>query len=254
MHPYLLKIVSVFLAVWGFLTPVPLCAAEGFRLASPPALIESGFLKHLLPRFSLKTGIRIDVVEEGAAAEVRLLQQGDGQTIFVGPSGAWQIQITAPDHAGTARFSTWLTSDIGQRTISSFVINGVAPFSLPSPAQVEVAEVGFEGDVIKGAELSVLHCGRCHTVNEATRFSAIGSTPSFAVLRTMEDWNLRFQSFYTLNPHPAFTQIADVTDPFPIDRPSPIIPIELTITEFEAILAYVSAVPPADLGAPLQHQ
>ena len=32
----------------------------------------------------------------------------------------------------------------------------------------------------------------------------------------------RFDAFYTLAPHPAFTQIDGVTDPFPIDRPSPI--------------------------------
>ncbi|WP_254054670.1 hypothetical protein [Roseovarius sp. EL26] len=231
-----------------------LSAAEGFRLAVPEIMIETGFLKHLLPRFSLKTGVRIEVVKEGAAAEVRLLQQGGGRTIFIGSSGPWLLQIETPDHAGAARFSDWLMSEVGQRTITAFKIDGTVLFHLPGPAQIEVAEVHFDGDVSEGAKLSVLHCGRCHTVNEATKFSAIGSTPSFAVLRTMEDWDLRFQSFYLLNPHPAFTQIAAVTDPFPIDRPPPIIPVELTIAEFEAILAYVSVIPPADLGAPLQHQ
>ena len=82
----------------------------------------------------------------------------------------------------------------------------------------------------------------------------IGSTPSFFVLRALKDWDIRFQTFYSLNPHPSFTQIAEVTEPFPVDRPSPIVPVELTLDEFDAILAYVSALKPADLGAPLQLQ
>jgi hypothetical protein len=84
--------------------------------------------------------------------------------------------------------------------------------------------------------------------------NAIGSTPSFAVLRALPDWGARFQGFFALNPHPAFTQVADVTDPFPIDRPPPIIPVEITLDDLEAILAFVAAMEPADLGAPLLHQ
>jgi hypothetical protein len=74
------------------------------------------------------------------------------------------------------------------------------------------------------------------------------------VLRALPDWEQRFAAFYVLNPHPAFTQIADVTDPFPIDRPSPIAPIELDLDELEALMAYVTAMPAADLGDPLEHQ
>ena len=63
-----------------------------------------------------------------------------------------------------------------------------------------------------------------------------------------------FQAFYVLAPHPAFTQIKDVTEPFPIDLPSPIAPMEITLDDLEAILAYVAEMPPADLGAPIQHK
>ena len=84
--------------------------------------------------------------------------------------------------------------------------------------------------------------------------NAMGSTPSFAVLRTMPDWAARFQSFYALKPHAAFTQVEDVTAPFPINRPSPIVPVEVTLDEVEAILAYVAEMTPADLGAPIQFQ
>ena len=90
------------------------------------------------------------------------------------------------------------------------------------------------------------HCPCCHAVSDATRMNAMASTPSFAVLRAMADWDRRFQTFYILNPHPAFTQIQDVTEPFPIDRPSPIAPMEITIDDLQAILAYVAGVPPAE--------
>ena len=70
----------------------------------------------------------------------------------------------------------------------------------------------------------------------------------------MGDWDNRFRAFFALNPHPAFTQVEDVTEPFPIDRPPPIIPVEITLADLEAIMAYVSRLEPADLGAPIKHQ
>jgi hypothetical protein len=80
----------------------------------------------------------------------------------------------------------------------------------------------------------------------------MGASPSFRLLRTFPDWQNRFEAFFTLKPHPAFTQVEDVTEPFPIHLPSPIAPIEVTLDEIDAILAYVATVEPADLGAPIQ--
>ena len=77
-----------------------------------------------------------------------------------------------------------------------------------------------DGDALRGEEVSLSHCGRCHVVSDKNRMNSIGSTPSFAVLRTLRDWEDRFQAFYVLNPHPAFTQITDVTKPFDATRPS----------------------------------
>lgn len=84
--------------------------------------------------------------------------------------------------------------------------------------------------------------------------SGIGSAPSFAVMRSFADWDSRFSAFFALKPHPAFTQVEGVTDPFPPELPPAIAPIELTLEELEAIVAYVAALPPADLGKPLEHQ
>jgi mono/diheme cytochrome c family protein len=99
-----------------------------------------------------------------------------------------------------------------------------------------------------GEKLTLFHCGRCHVISERNKYGGIGSTPSFGALRTLEDWELRFAAFWTLNPHPAFTQVEGVTEPFPAHRPSPIHPVELTLDEIDRIIAYARTIPPKDLG------
>ena len=103
-------------------------------------------------------------------------------------------------------------------------------------------------DFEPGEKLTLIHCGRCHVINERNRYGGIGSTPSFAALRTLEDWEQRFDSFYTLNPHPAFTQVAEVTEPFPPERPSPIHPVEVTLEEIAVIREFARTIAPKSLG------
>ncbi len=103
-----------------------------------------------------------------------------------------------------------------------------------------------------GEALSLRHCGRCHVIGPANRMGGIGSTPGFAVIRTWTDWEDRMRGFYALNPHPAFTQVAGITEPFPESRPSPIHPLRLTRDEIERIVDYARRVAPADLGAPIR--
>lgn len=251
-HMFRAGLLALALALTGL--PAVQASAQDFRLSAPDVLIDSGLLKYVLPRFSLKTGVRIDLVEDGQTAEIVLEPDGDGTRVFTGPDATWRMRIRARDHAGAARFADWLTSEIGQRTVASYQVDGTAPFSRPAEEVAEVAAVTFDGNAVAGKTLSMRHCGRCHVVSEENRMKAIGSTPSFFVLRTLADWDRRFQSFYVLNPHPAFTQVKEVTPPFPIDRPPPIIPVEMSLDDLEAILAYVSKIRPADLGAPLTHQ
>ena len=233
---------------------LPISAAAGdrdFRLNAPAALVESGLIKHLLPRFSLKTQIKITLVD--GDAEITFSPKPEGVPVFDGAGETWHMAVD-PVHPGAARFADWLTSEVGQRTLTSFNVDGTQPFTLPAKKKAVQVASTFEGDAKAGLKLSTVHCGRCHVVSEANRMNAIGSSPSFHVLRTMGDWESRFQAFYVLNPHPSFTQIEDVTDPFPIDRPSPIAPVEITLEDLDAILAYVNQLQPADLGAPIRHQ
>lgn len=225
----------------------PVLAQEkAFTLSAPDALIETGIIKHLIPRFSLKKGIRITLAEGGTDAKFG----SDGAPIFRQGDTVWHFAKT--DGPYTDAFQEWLLSDVGKRTIESYAQDGQAPFSTDVALRKEVKGEVLEGDVVLGEAVSLEKCGRCHVVNEKNRMNAIGSTPSFSLMRSFGDWQERFTAFYVLRPHAAFTQVVDVTEPFPADLPSPISPIELTVDEIEAITAYVASIKPADLGAPIQ--
>lgn len=223
------------------------------RLVVPEALQATGLPKYLLPRFSLKTAIRIELVGKDDLPDLALNVDGNGAPVFQEPNALWHLQVLK-DTPDVQRFVDWLGSDVGTRTITGFQPEGVALFARPLVEKTEVIVAKITGDAVLGEKLSLANCGRCHVINETNRMKAIGSTPSFALLRTFDDWNSRFQSFYVLKPHPAFTQVKDVTDPFDPARPSPIVPLKVTTDDIDAILAYVATIPPADLGAPLQSQ
>ncbi len=171
-----------------------LAQGKAFDLQAPQALVETGFLKHLLPRFSLKTGIRITVVDgPGAAAfgteGVPVFRQGE--TIWYFWSG---------DDPHTKTFGDWLASDVGKGTIEGFKREGVAMFS-SDVAVEEVEEVAvLTGDLALGESESLYKCGRCHVVNEKNRMNAIGSTPSFALMRSFSDWQSGSRRSFCSNP------------------------------------------------------
>ncbi|PRZ47592.1 hypothetical protein [Tritonibacter scottomollicae] len=224
--------------------------ARNLRLAAPQVLVDTGLFDYMLPRFSLKTQVRVSLVPSGAPAEVVIAR--DGVAVFADQSGSWHLQVLAPDHASADRFADWLLSEVGLRTVLSFAPEGAALFHAPEVAAEAAEEQVFDGDAEAGQALSLQHCGRCHVVSEQNRMKAIGSTPSFSVLRGFADWEERFSAFFVLKPHGAFTQIEDVTAPFDAERPSPIVPVEMTLDELDSILAYVALMVPADLGQPLQ--
>ena len=237
---------GLFLCVWSIAATAQ---DKQFSLSAPDELVDTGFLKHLLPRFSLKTGIRI--VVNGPDPQV-VLPTDTGIPVFQGPKTVWRLEAT--DAKFPQRFRDWLTSDVGLRTITAFKPDGTVLFGPPTEEVQVVEAVAIEGDAVEGERLSLSLCGRCHVISEKNRMNGMGSTPSFAVLRTLSNWENRFEAFYALKPHGAFTQVEDVTPPFDPLRPSPIVPVEMTLDDLDAILAYVWTIKPADLGAPIQSQ
>ena len=211
-------------------------------------MIETGFFQHLLPRFSLKTGVRITLTDAQGEAAI-----GDaGTPVFRQGDDVWHLAKADGPH--TDAFQKWLLSDVGKRTIEAFAPDGDEAFSADVTVAVAAKSAPIIGDAKLGERVSLKSCGRCHVVNDSNRMDAIGSTPSFALLRSFPDWQDRFEVFYVLRPHGAFTQVTEVTAPFADNLPSPISPIEVTLDDIDAILAYVATIAPADLGAPIQSQ
>lgn len=218
-----------------------------FGLQADPALQSSGLLDYILPRFALKTGRRVD---PDLAPDVAL-EAGLGSPVFQYGDAIYGIDVlTGSDPA--AKFVDWLTSEVGITTVLTYAEQSGEPFAVVA-VQAETTAVAFEGDIDKGRAVAGSHCTRCHKIAPEDR-STIGSTPSFMALKALPDWVDRFAQFYLLNPHPSFIQIEDMTAPFDPRRPPSLVPVEITVDEFNDLLAYVQTVPPADLGAEVQHQ
>ena len=219
-------------------------------LAAPAELAADGFLKYVLPRFSLKTGIRVAPVGFDEGGDVLLGPAvADGRPAF--ERAGVLYRVAAPNGEFARRFADWLVSDVGRRTVEAFAAEGAPRYRAATAEDAARGETGIAGNVAAGMRLSYARCGRCHVVGPKNRMKGLGSTPSFAVLRTLDDWEDRFHAFYALNPHPSFTQVENVTEPFDEARPPPIVPLRITLADLEAIVAYVATVRPAELAAPL---
>ena len=129
------------------------------------------------------------------------------------------------------------------RIAAALLAAGLAAAGIPG-----VPSVAQAPEYAPGEKLTLFNCGRCHVVNEKNRMGGIGSTPSFPAIRNWDNWEEWVRTFYTRPPHKSFTQIEGVTEPFPIDRPPHIYPIELTLEEVERIVEFLRTVPPKDMG------
>ena len=217
------------------------------RVFADPEFIESGLFKYLAPRFTLKTQVRLILGDQSDAQVAIAVATGRpiaqrGATIFA-------VQLIDGEHPGAERFVDWLQGEVAQNTI--LVPETGDQFVIPEVQDTIEQVVNFTGDT--GLQVAQAQCSRCHVVDD-NRMGAIGSTPSFFALRTLSDWPQRMSGFYLLNPHPAFTVVQDVTDPFDPNRPPPIVPIQVTLDQIDALLAYMQGLQPADLGAPIKHQ
>lgn len=226
--------------------PLPVAAQDkAFGLAVPAALAETGLMDYILPRFSLKTGIR---VTQDAGADFAL--GDDGVPVFKGPTQMWHL--TDSVRPAEERFRDWLQSDIGKRTVESFTMNGSPAFSAEVTQVVVVAAAPLRGDASRGKDLSFDLCGNCHVIGPENRMNSIGSTPSFMLMRSFADWRTRFETFYKRRPHGPFTHVEGVTN---LPEPSPSTrTIILNRADVDSITAFVARIEPADLGAPLQFQ
>jgi len=221
------------------------------RVFADPDFVESGLFKYLVPRFTLKTQVRL-ILGEKSDAQVTILVSA-GRPIAQRGNVIWAVQLIDGEHPGAKRFFEWLQGEVAQNPILAFAPETGDRFVIPDVQDTIEQTVNFKGNAALGLQVAQAQCSRCHVVDD-NRMGAIGSTPSFFALRTLPDWPLRMSGFYLLNPHPAFTVVQDVTDPFDPNRPPPIVPIQVTLDQIDALLAYMQGLQPADLGAPIKHQ
>ncbi len=238
--------------VWAVAIAWPATAAD-LTLRLPPGMVESGFDKQILPRFKFKHRIEIAPVTDGAA-DMALGETGD--RVFQEIDGnVFRLDILTEDDALAAQartFRDWLRSGPGKAAIEAFAPDGAQVYTTEQAAVVVKKTETFEGDDAIGARLALVHCGRCHVVDERNRMGGIGSTPSFAALRGRSNWSDLFRAFYVHNPHPSFTQVDGVTEPFDPNRQIHVAPVEITLDEIEAITAFVAKMKPKELGRPIQ--
>ena len=145
-----------------------------FTVSAAREIRDTGFLQHLLPRFSLKHGVRITQVDESGDVVIG----GQGVPVFTGLDKVWSV--TGSKTAGAELFVEWLLSDIGKRTIESFKPDSVAIFTTQFGDQTAETVLVFDGDPVQGEALSLTHCGRCHVINETNRMKGMGQTPSLS--------------------------------------------------------------------------
>ena len=242
----------VVTGVWGSFHPV-FAQDKRISISAPDSLIETGLLKHILPRFSLKHNIRVTVTRAPETGSMAFQLDPSGLPVFKQNEEIWHLRVTGEDPNGYLKiFENWLLSAIGKRAIEGFSPKAGGPFSTNVISVVAKRATATERDTNLGKSLAMKNCGRCHAIDESNRKKTIGSTPSFGALRTFQDWEYRFEAFYTLNPHPSFTQIEEVTPPFPAGSPPAITPIKLTLDELDEILAFTRQIEPADLGRAVQ--
>ena len=218
----------------------------------PPEMVEAGFHKQILPRFKFKHRVTVTPVTEGAAdmafgeTGTRVFQRIEG--------GEVRLEVLATDERAEQAgvFLKWLKSTSGRAAIEAWKPDGTQVFTTEVAAVVVEAPEEFDGDKATGSRLALVHCGRCHVLDKRNRMGGIGSTPSFAALRGRENWSDLFRAFYAHNPHPSFTQVEGVTDPFDPNRQIHVAPMEITLEEIEAITAFVADMKPKELGRPIQ--
>ena len=106
---------------------------------------------------------------------------------------------------------------------------------------------GIANDIVlKGREIISQHCTRCHVVPDMNPYGGIGSTPSFSAMKWLDDWEQRFEVFYTLPPHPALVNIVGVSEERSESLPVFVSEIRLQLEEIDAILAFMHTLETTD--------
>ena len=118
-----LALVTLFVLPIG---KAALAEEKAFDLSVSDELVASGLVRHLVPRFSMKTGVRVTLTPDGGHAILTPAAEG-GQPALAGEGTTYMIAV-APGQPHADRFRDWLLSEIGQRTIEGFSKEGAPSY------------------------------------------------------------------------------------------------------------------------------
>ena len=93
-----------------------------------------------------------------------------------------------------------------------FIFIGTITVFLASAGGITNAFASNVAAADRGRNVVRQHCTRCHVVPGMNPYGGIGSTPSFSAMKWLDDWALRFETFYILPPHPSFVRIEGVSE------------------------------------------
>ncbi len=117
--------------------------------------------------------------------------------------------------------------------VSALIVGALLPLAAPRA----------EGDAVKGREISVKYCARCHVVGDYNPMGGIDSTPSFQLLvKRRPDYLERFQTFYERRPHPVHVRVPGVAKW--TDLPSNAAEFTITSENLDDIIAFVETLKP----------
>ena len=250
---------AVFAMIALFLPFTRPAGAESpdLTLAAPPELAETGLPKHLFPRFRFKSRIRLALAKPGETADMALAPEPPGVPVFTerATGRTWYLRLPpegAPVRDKAEAFLAWLQSKPGRAAIAAFP-PGSEPLFAPAKAVAAVEKAPeFKGDPLRGHEIARRHCMRCHVVDSESPYAGIGSTPSFAAMRSFPDWQDTFAAFWAANPHRAVVTVEDMSEEKDPERPLHVAPVLLTQKDLDDLMAYVATIKPKDLGKPIE--
>ena len=131
-----LRFAAAILAALTMLAAGPVAAAETIVLASTTSVENSGFLAHILPEFTNKTGISVRVLAQGTGQALATAERGDADLVLVHDPEAEQ-QFIAEGHGAERRQIAW--NDfivVGPRADPAHIAGGedaVAAFAAIAP-------------------------------------------------------------------------------------------------------------------------
>ncbi len=146
-------------------------------------IVKKGFLKYILPKFSLKHSIFVGVSQDRGQEDTIFHILKGSNTSFSNCLRCVFLSLQEKDKSEFAEaFKDCLTSKVGENAIKSFTFENGVIFPTEFQADVMQTEIAFLIDTTLGHQLATQNCGRCQAIVETKLKKTIGSIPSFAAL------------------------------------------------------------------------